>query len=80
VLAASRIRYARKHHRPAYALAERLGVALGAATHMVGARDGALRDAHARALRTALLGVPPPLPDRSGASGRTTVEAAQPAR
>jgi N-acetylglucosaminyl-diphospho-decaprenol L-rhamnosyltransferase len=79
VLAASRIRYARKHHRPAYALAERLGVALGAATHMVGVRDGALRGAHARALRTALFGAPP-LPDRSGVSGRTTVEAAQPAR
>ena len=53
VLAASRIRYARKHSgRPAAAL-ERLGVALGALTHTAASRGGR-RGGHARSLRVAL--------------------------
>jgi N-acetylglucosaminyl-diphospho-decaprenol L-rhamnosyltransferase len=40
VLAASRIRYARKHRSSAAAAAERLGVALGALTHAVAGRAG----------------------------------------
>jgi GT2 family glycosyltransferase len=79
VLAASRVRYARKHHGAAYAFLERLGVALGAATHALTARDPALRRGHLEALRTALRGAPA-LPERPGASGRTAVEAAQAAR
>lgn len=55
VLAASRIRYAEKHRSRAYALLERLGVALGALTHIVAARGGrAARAGHARSLRLAL--------------------------
>ena len=55
VLAASRIRYAEKHRGRAYALLERLGVALGALTHIVAARGGrAARAGHARSLRLAL--------------------------
>jgi GT2 family glycosyltransferase len=79
VLAASRVRYARKHHGRAYALLERLGVALCAATHALTARDAALRRAHFQSLRIALRGRPA-LPERPGASGRTAVEAAQAAR
>jgi N-acetylglucosaminyl-diphospho-decaprenol L-rhamnosyltransferase len=79
VLAASRIRYARKHRGRAYALLERLGVALGAATHALAARDAAARRGHVRALRTALRGSSA-LPERPGVSGRTGVEAAQVAR
>jgi GT2 family glycosyltransferase len=79
VLAASRIRYARKHHGRTYALLERSGVALGAATHALAARDAPTRRGHSRALRAALLG-PPALPERPGVSGRTGVEAAQVAR
>jgi hypothetical protein len=50
VLAASRVRYARKHaRRPAQAL-ERLGVALEALTHALAGRGGApARAGHARA-------------------------------
>ena len=55
VLAASRIRYARKHRNRVFALLERLGVALGALTHMVVAKGGrATRAGHARSLRLAL--------------------------
>lgn len=55
VLAASRVRYAKKHRSAAGAFAERLGVALGALTHLaVGKGGGAARAGHARALRIAL--------------------------
>lgn len=55
VLAASRVRYAVKHRSRAAAFLERLGIALGAATHMVAGRGGrAARAGHARALRHAL--------------------------
>jgi N-acetylglucosaminyl-diphospho-decaprenol L-rhamnosyltransferase len=40
VLAASRVRYARKHQTRAIALAERLGIAAGALTHAVVSRGG----------------------------------------
>jgi GT2 family glycosyltransferase len=55
VLAASRLRYAKKHRAPAAAFVERLGVALEALTHLVVSRGGwAARAGHARALRVAL--------------------------
>jgi hypothetical protein len=55
VLAASRLRYAAKHRGRAAALLERLGIALGAATHSIVARGGLQeRRGHARALRLAL--------------------------
>jgi hypothetical protein len=55
VLAASRLRYARKHRSRAGAMLERLGVALGALTHAVVSRGGrAARAGHLRALRRAL--------------------------
>jgi hypothetical protein len=55
VLAASRIRYARKHRGRLVAQLERGGVALGALTHVVAARGGApVRAGHSRALRRAL--------------------------
>jgi N-acetylglucosaminyl-diphospho-decaprenol L-rhamnosyltransferase len=40
VLAASKVRYARKHRRPVLALAERLGLALGELTHVIVSRGG----------------------------------------
>jgi N-acetylglucosaminyl-diphospho-decaprenol L-rhamnosyltransferase len=50
-LAASRVRYARKHHGRLVAFLERVGVALGAATHALVGRGGtAARAGHARAL------------------------------
>ena len=50
-LAASRVRYARKHRGWAVAFLERLGVGLGAATHALVGRGGrAMRAGHARAL------------------------------
>jgi N-acetylglucosaminyl-diphospho-decaprenol L-rhamnosyltransferase len=50
-LAASRVRYARKHHGAVTALLERVGVALEAATHVVFGRGGlATRAGHARSL------------------------------
>jgi GT2 family glycosyltransferase len=55
VLAASRIRYASKHRRPAAALLERLGVALEALTHVVVSRGG--RPARAGHVRALLLAV-----------------------
>ncbi|MBM2822872.1 MAG: glycosyltransferase family 2 protein [Thermoleophilia bacterium] len=55
VLAASRVRYARKHRSAPYAALERIGIGLGALTHVVVSRGGlADRAAHARALRVAL--------------------------
>jgi N-acetylglucosaminyl-diphospho-decaprenol L-rhamnosyltransferase len=56
VLAESRLRYARKHERRPVAALTRLGVALGAATHMLLARGRAARAGHASALRVALAG------------------------
>ena len=53
-LAASRVRYARKHESRLHAEVERIGVALTALTHMVAGRGGrAARAGHARALRAA---------------------------
>jgi N-acetylglucosaminyl-diphospho-decaprenol L-rhamnosyltransferase len=55
VLAASRIRYSRKHRTRLGVAAERAGIALGALTHMVVARGGLdMRAGHARALRQAV--------------------------
>jgi GT2 family glycosyltransferase len=55
VLAASRLRYARKHRSPAGALLERLGIAFGALTHALVSRGGgSVRRGHLRALRRAL--------------------------
>ena len=57
VLAASRLRYAKKHHGTVGALAERVGIAIGALTHMLVTRKGrAARLGHARALAVALRG------------------------
>ena len=55
LLAASRVRYAAKHHSRPYALLERLGVALGSLTHVVVSRGGIeARLGHGRALAAAL--------------------------
>ena len=55
VLAASRIRYAKKHCAAPVVLLERFGVALGALTHVVLSRGGsAARFGHARSARVAL--------------------------
>lgn len=55
LLAASRVRYAKKHRSRGYALAERLGVALGSLTHVVVSRGGlTARAGHGRALLAAL--------------------------
>jgi GT2 family glycosyltransferase len=55
VLAASRVRYARKHRGPVGALLERCGVALHALTHAAVARGGrSIRAAHVRSLRKAV--------------------------
>jgi GT2 family glycosyltransferase len=61
VLAASRVRYARKHRGPVGAVAERGGIALIELTHMVVSKGGkASRAGHARALRVASgLAAPP---------------------
>jgi len=54
-LAASRIRYARKHHGPLVALLERVGVALGALTHGVLTTQGAnMRVGYMRAFLTSI--------------------------
>jgi GT2 family glycosyltransferase len=51
-LASSRIRYAKKHRSRGIVFMERLGIALGAVTHLVLARGGrAVRIGHARSLR-----------------------------
>jgi len=55
VLAASRVRYARKHHGRVVAELERAGIALTALTHIFVARGGRVaRAGHAAALRAAL--------------------------
>jgi N-acetylglucosaminyl-diphospho-decaprenol L-rhamnosyltransferase len=55
VLAASRLRYAVKHRGKVAAMLERLGIALGALTHLLVSRGGrAARAGHARALRLAI--------------------------
>jgi N-acetylglucosaminyl-diphospho-decaprenol L-rhamnosyltransferase len=55
VLAASKIRYARKHRGGAYAALERVGVGLGALAHMVVSRGGvSQRVGHARSLLAAV--------------------------
>jgi hypothetical protein len=55
VLAASRIRYARKHRSPLVAVLERAGIVVGAVTHAAVARGGrATRRGHARAFVQAL--------------------------
>jgi hypothetical protein len=55
LLAASRVRYAAKHHSRSYALLERLGVALGSLTHVVVSRGGLeARMGHGRAFLAAL--------------------------
>lgn len=52
VAVTSRIRYARKHRRPAGAMLERIGIGLGALTHLLVARGGLrARRGHARSLR-----------------------------
>jgi GT2 family glycosyltransferase len=54
-LAASRVRYARKHRSRAMALLERLGIALGELTHTIIARGGGrVRRGHFRAFLRAL--------------------------
>jgi N-acetylglucosaminyl-diphospho-decaprenol L-rhamnosyltransferase len=63
VLAASRIRYARKHYGRLRVLLERIGIGLGAVTHLVAGRGGAAaRSGHARALRAVLSGSPDAAP------------------
>lgn len=55
VLAASRVRYARKHYRHPAALLERAGIALGALVHAAVGRGGpAVRAGHLAAARVAL--------------------------
>jgi N-acetylglucosaminyl-diphospho-decaprenol L-rhamnosyltransferase len=57
VLAASRLRYAAKHRSRPAAFLERLGIGLGALTHVAIGRGGkAARAGHARALRLAITG------------------------
>jgi GT2 family glycosyltransferase len=55
VLAASRVIYAGKHRSRGFVLLERLGIAIGALTHVLVTKGGArARQGHARALRRAL--------------------------
>lgn len=55
VLASSRIRYARKHRSWLGAQLERLGIAIGALSHVLISRGGAdVRSGHGRAFRRAL--------------------------
>lgn len=57
LLAAARLRFARKHFSPLGSFLERTGVALWALTHVVVARGGiAVHRGHARALRVAITG------------------------
>lgn len=58
ILAASRIRYSAKHDSAPVRLASRASVALGAATHVVVARNSATRRGHLRALAVALRPLP----------------------
>lgn len=58
VLAASRLRYAGKHRSRAGALLERLGIGLGAATHVLVSRGGRpMRAGHVQALKLAVSGI-----------------------
>ena len=61
VLAASRIRYARKHRSRPVAALERGGIVLGALTHAVLSPDRAARAGYRAALRAALRGSAPPM-------------------
>lgn len=55
ILATSRIRYATKHRSALYAWLERLGVALGALTHVAVSRGGrGVRQGHLKSLRVAI--------------------------
>jgi GT2 family glycosyltransferase len=57
----SRVRYATKHRGAGAAVVERLGIALGAFTHMIAARGGAAaRRGHARSLWAAMAPRTPP--------------------
>ena len=59
VAAASRVRYARKHRNRVAALLERIGIGLGAFTHMLVGRGGAeSRAGHAESLRQVVSRVP----------------------
>jgi N-acetylglucosaminyl-diphospho-decaprenol L-rhamnosyltransferase len=61
VLAASRVRYARKHERPLVIMLERLGIALGSLTHAIVTKGGnAARRGHIRSLGRALTPRPRP--------------------
>jgi hypothetical protein len=61
VLAASRVRYARKHFPPPVRLLERLGIALGSLTHAVVTKGGnAARRGHLLSLTRALTPRPRP--------------------
>lgn len=63
LLAAARIRYARKHLPPLAAALERVGVGLWALTHVVVSRGGAAdRKGHAQALRLVISGAEPVRP------------------
>jgi N-acetylglucosaminyl-diphospho-decaprenol L-rhamnosyltransferase len=66
LLASSRIRLARKHEGRLVALAQRLGIALGALTHALASTHGRqFRRGHARSLRVAAFGVRPSHTSRS---------------
>jgi GT2 family glycosyltransferase len=75
-LAASRIRYARKHHRKLVALLERIGVGLGEVTHAVFTDKGrAVRAGHLRALWLVVMpSRDEALTERPGTSVPTAVE------
>jgi N-acetylglucosaminyl-diphospho-decaprenol L-rhamnosyltransferase len=62
ILAASKLRYARKHRGRSGAALERVGLALAAGLRVVVARDPAIRRGHRTSLRHLLLGRPPPQP------------------
>lgn len=62
VLAASKLRYARKHRGRGSAGLEQAGLALAAALRIVLARDPAIRRGHRRSLRHVLFGASPPQP------------------
>jgi GT2 family glycosyltransferase len=62
VLAASKLRYARKHRGRGSAALEQAGLALAAGLRVVVARDPAIRRGHRRSLRHVLFGAPPPQP------------------